>query len=568
MEGAVGRGFRRPDERYDQGVSPGGRRGDHRRWRLSAYIELTYTRRVDDRDVHLLAVLPTVRPLSIGGNPSDLRLPGVAAGASYAVLAHTDGHFTIERDDAGDRVRINDDALDDAPRELHDGDIIAIEGFCLQFHEGELPDGEMLFETPLRWKLRIPGVVQHGESIELEDASTPYINEFQTLAQPLWQVKDFAAIEREAARELRRIDRLDEAEQLSRYCQALWRARITASARAERAEEAEQLCREAIALFPDSAPLLVWLGMSLLRRRQWAEAADAFRRAQRSAEAADLYELHVARLGVRLAQDEPARNWAAHPSAELPPLRVDATGDEALFFYLARTNNVFGSSDFVQFRFLGRALNDAGTESTERWDILDQSTGVSRHRRVIAPGLPWADPSLLTEVALVAKMLARDNPEWTSGIIDASEETRLLRREPVQVDSAAVDWLCRLRPAEEPYLRFWTASVSGQEILKIGWQSRPHAGDIVYQQGGLRVAVEESVVYTVLKARLEAGRVRRRPVLILRSQRLSPIIIDRIGGASLSGRRRGGLANLTAAALIILGASLIGRTLYHLFGRM
>ncbi|TWT44070.1 Tetratricopeptide repeat protein [Phycisphaerae bacterium RAS1] len=531
---------------------------------MDAFIELTYTRRIDDRDVHLVAILPTVRPLSIGGNPSDLRLPGVAAGVSYAIIGHTDGRFTIEREAAGDAVRVNDDPLDDPPRELRDGDIIAIDGYCLQFHEGELPEGEMHFDTPLRWRLRIPGVVQHGESIEIEDASSPYTTEFQTLAQPAWQAKDFDAIEREAARELRRIDRLDEVNQLSRYCQFLWRARITAASRAERADEAEQLCREAVALYPDSAPLLVWLGMSLLRRKQWQEAAEAFRRAQRTAGVVDLFELHVARLGALLALDEAAaaapiassRSRADAAAAEPAPLRTDAPGDEALLFFLARANNVYGPEDFVQFRFLGRIEKPGEAEFVQRWEIIDRSTGTTRQRRVVAPGLPWADPALVTEVSLVAKMLTRDEPEWSRGLIDASHETRMLRVQPVQFEDAAVEFICRSRPAGAECLRLSTTSASGGIVLVVAWQPKPHSGDVVYQQGRLKVAVAESAVETVTNARIAVVRVRRRPTLVLWSQSFSPIIIDQIGGAVRATRRLG--AQISVPSWLLIGLVLIG----------
>ncbi len=331
---------------------------------MPAYVELSYQRPADERPVTLLAELPTVRSIDVGGAADGLRLPGCPATDRYATLLPGPDGFSIERCAGEPAVRVNDEPLGSAPRPLSGGDVIQIEGFKLTFHDAGDMDEERLIETQHRWKQRLPDGIRTDDDDAPTDESTPYIKEFELSVRPMANSEQHDEVDRRANAELMRLIRTDEADRLERYCRFLWSLRIAALSRAGRQAEAEEACQHAIDLYPQDASLLVWLGIAQLKKREWKAAARNFGRCLRVCPRGELRILHLARIGVRLATDEIVNDGlpdggyrrAVTPHSDdwnVPELVLDAPGDEIFYWYLVRTARLFGREESVQFRYLG-----------------------------------------------------------------------------------------------------------------------------------------------------------------------------------------------------------------------
>src|ERR1051326_7206650 len=103
---------------------------------MQAYFELSYRRAEDRVPVVLTASIPAIRAITIGGSPTDFRLPGTAPDVTFAAVSFGYDHFHIEPRQS-QSVMLNDAALDESGGELHEGDVVRIGDYQLTFHEGE-----------------------------------------------------------------------------------------------------------------------------------------------------------------------------------------------------------------------------------------------------------------------------------------------------------------------------------------------------------------------------------------------------------------------------------------------
>jgi Fe-S cluster assembly iron-binding protein IscA len=489
---------------------------------VPAYVELQYDRPADERPVTLLAELPTVRPVDVGGAPDGLRLPNCPVDTHYATILPGAEGFSIERSQAAEpRVLVNDEPLGTVPRPLAAGDVIQVDGYKLLFHDSGEIDEERLIETQHRWRQRLPDGIRGDGDDAPADESTPYIKEFELSVRPMANSDQHDEVERKANAELMRLIRTDEADRLERYCRFLWSLRIAALSRGGRQPEAEEASQHAIDLYPHDASLLVWLGIAQLKKREWKAAARNFGRCLRVCPRGELRILHLARLGVRLASDEIFNDdlenggyrRAIKPHSDdwnVPELVLDAPGDEIFYWYLVRTARLFGSEESVQFRYLGNIGDEAGAEGSgatdrtairQRWEIFDRA-GAKLHRRIIRlPAVAYADPSLLVEGALIRHHLAQQDSNWMHGVIDLSDDDKSVRRSPVIFDQSAIDDLVKAVSEQTPFVRMMRR---GEDRLgfQLSLVAAPQPDDVVYEQGALKVAVCERDVELLAGARL------------------------------------------------------------------
>lgn len=390
---------------------------------MPAYIELQYQRPADERPVTLLAELPTVRPIDVGGAPDGMRLPGCPAGQRYATLLPGSEGFSIERCGAEPPVLVNAEPLGSAARLLAAGDVIQVEGYKLTFYDNGEPDEERLIETQHRWKQRLPEGIRTEDDDAPADESTPYIKEFELSVRPLANGDQHDEVDRRANAELMRLIRLDEADRLERYCRFLWSLRIAALSRAGRQAEAEEACQHAIDLYPHDASLLVWLGIAQLKKRDWKAAARNFGRCLRVCPRGELRILHLARIGVRLATDEIVNDGlpdggyrrSIKPHSDdwnVPELVLDAPGDEIFYWYLVRTARLFGSEESVQFRYLGTS-GEAGSRGAESESERGRPSGGTERADGNAGGASKREPGKVNPHD--AGLRARESSEPDTG---------------------------------------------------------------------------------------------------------------------------------------------------------
>lgn len=465
----------------------------------SAYIELNYKRDADHAPTTLLAALPAVRALVLGGSPSDLRLPGVEVGAAFASISLTYHRFRIEPRAAGAGVRLNDRPLPEEGLELQDGDELVIGGYRLRFHEGELPRDPPLLDTQTRWKL--PGSALTGDVVD--EPSRPYIEEFQLSVLPHLRSERFADVQRLAEAELARLIRADELDTLETYVRYLWWMRVRA-AREGGAPRAAEIAREALDLHADFAPLLVACATTCLMHRDWAGAHDAFQRTLLLRRPNQLVSMHDARVGRILARHMQSAEPTGEPRSpeawsaadwDVPELAIDAAGDEVLLWRIAYFGRVFGALKRVKFAYRGPHQPVPGAESElHRWEILDLEQNLLRRRLIRCPTLALSDPAIVVEAAAMRQMLENEDREWAAFVIDLShvQPSRPTDEPLIRFDARAQALLTRqLRGAVSTFARVWCEPFRGGERINLRIVARPDADDVVYKQGELNVAVAQ-----------------------------------------------------------------------------
>lgn len=480
---------------------------------MSAYFEMHYQRDGDDQPVVLLAELPSIRAIDVGGAPGELRLPGVDPRTRYVSVAPSGDSYTVQRCDDSTQVRLNDAELDEVPRWLTDGDCLSVGKFRLIFREGSPDDDDGLLDTPQRWRMRSPEAASDAD--DDDDPSTPYIKEFELTNRPLMSGEKHDAVEQRASAELRRLIHADQAETYERFCRFLWTLRVAALSRLGRRQEAEEACEHAIDLYPHDASLLIWLGTARLRARNWRGAARAFQRCLRAAARNDIRLLHVSRVGLLLAQDEQRMSELSdggyHRTIEphsadwdVPVLALEAPGDEIVYWHLIRSAKLFGPEQTVQFRYLGDA-DDAPDETcaVQRWEIFARSAGRVHRRLIRLPSTAYADPSLLVEGAWLRQQMSQHDPNWMQGVIDLSDQENSLRRSPLVFEPSVIEELSRTMKDKERIVRVETARRTDDTFsFKVNFVTAPKPDDVVYEQGALRVAVAEADVELLAGARL------------------------------------------------------------------
>lgn len=469
-----------------------------------AYLELSYRRAEDDAPVTLVAELPTVRPIDVGGAPTDLRLSGVDPKALYATISHTYDHFRIEARDADCPVVVNGQRIREEGVELHDADTIRVKDFELTFHDGEPSDEPPLIDTQLRWKLRRPEVEEEDSLALGDENSRPYIEEFHLTIRPLLQAERHAEVQRRAESEIKRILRLDEAEALERYVQVLWWTRVR-MAREAGDELAIDLAREALDLYPDFSPLMVACGTTLLSARDWPAARSAFTQALRDCRPEFVVSRHDARIGRILAEScaatpdsdsnagaKPPQQWGAD-DWNVPSIRVQSPGDELLLWRMARYARLFGPPE--QVRYVYRGLDESAgkdTELVQRWEIVDGSKGVGFRRILRVPAISLADPSLMLEAHSICELFSKADREWGKHVVDLSHQSDDSGDSiPIAFDRSALDALPPVPDNQPPTcVRIWCCRVSqtGEEI-HMDMVAQPTKGDLVYRQGPFCVAI-------------------------------------------------------------------------------
>lgn len=479
----------------------------------SAHLELHY-RRGDGKDVVLLTELYAVRPLEVGGAADGLRLPGAPKNAHFCTLHPVGENFQVRRQGAEHRVLLNDADLTNDTHILTHGDTLRVGDYQLIFREGEPTDPETLLDTPQRWKQRLPEGARREGDEEPKTESTPYVKEFELSIRPLTNSDQHEEIEKRAAKELLRVVRSDEAERLEEYCRFLWTVRVAALSQMGKDKEAEELCAHAIDLYPQDAILLAWLGSMQLKRKDWKAAAASFERCQRVVQHSSLRILHMARVGLRLANDELAH--AAAPerwkpvtphSADwnVPTIELEAPGDEIIYWYLARRNRLFGPEDATQFRFLGQ-FNDPKDDATtaQRWEVFDQQNGRLYRRVLRIPTPAHADPSLCVEISILRQHLWQNDSTWYQGLVDLSEHYKTSQsKAPVIFEPSVIAILAKSVTKQTPYVRVGvTRHKEDMFSLDIKLVAALQPTDIVYEQGSLKVAVAQGDVELLAGARL------------------------------------------------------------------
>lgn len=468
---------------------------------MSAYLELVYQRSEDGTPVTLLANLPTVRRISIGGTPGDLRLPGIEPERSFAQIVHSYDHFIIEP--TGDElVTVNDVRIDESGVALSEGDVIRIEKYNLTFHPGEINPEQPLLDTPLRWKLRRPEAETSSQWFGMDSPSRPYIDEFHLMTRPLAQQMAAAEIQKVAESEIRRIVRSDEGELLDGYVQFLWWTRVR-MAREAGDSRAVDIAREALDLYPHFTPLSVAVGVTLLTTQDWVGAKKAFHKALEKPAREFIVSMHDARVGRVLARhlvDMNDKNLGMRPPDRwhrddwnVPEIHLHAPGDELTMWRIARYGRVFGALEHCRFGYRGVVENtDGAREITQRWDLFDVSRNIVTRRLVKMPQLMWADPSLVLEVGFIREYFEKEDPGAMHGVIDLSSDPPIGRATPVLFDPSAASALPRVRGADTTCVRIWTVQSTARDVrVNVHVVPQPEPDDVVYAQGDLCVAVAQ-----------------------------------------------------------------------------
>lgn len=460
---------------------------------MRAFVELAYQRSEDDAGVTLVATLPTIRALTIGGSASELRLPGLPPDAAVARISFAHSHFFLENVPASEGLRelplaVNEQPLQDGLAELDDGDAITIGKYELRFHAGEPP--RELLDTPLRWKLPTSSFVRPYE-VAPNDASDPYIEEFMLAARPHIQAERYDDVRKLTDAELRRVTRAEEPDALERYCRFLWATRLK-MARLQNDPEFAVLTQEALRLYPDDSTLLVTVGMNLLKQREWVAAQRTFEHAIAVGTFENFQSRHDARLGRIVARHfaalpqpnggpRPAQLWAPD-QWDVPVLALDSPGDELLLWRVCYHGEVFGAPDHVRYVYCGD-VNEEG--DVQRWEIHDVHRGLAARRVVRCPSLLEADPSLFVEIAAFREVIEKFDRDLLRHVLDRSSEARQQTAGPTIDASVAEVLSAALKRTRRSVVRIWL--VRGRRpVLKL--VQRPQPQDRVYTSGDLTIA--------------------------------------------------------------------------------
>lgn len=450
------------------------------------YFELCYNRREDGQPITLITGVPAVRVITIGGNPGDLRLPGVAPTAIFARVAPEGDQFRLLPESPELEIFVNDRRVPAEGVLLEVHDQITIGEYRLSFCEGEQPDEAKLFDTHLRWK--VPVFAADADDAVFDAASRPYIEEFELSVRHLAQSENWLGLRDAAERELARLIRSPDADNLEGYAQYLWWTRLR-MAREGSDPHSPEIAQEAFDLYPESPVLMVSCGLTFLAQRNHATARTAFERGIRGTRSAMRPTTNDARLGLILTSHVeehadggvklrklPRTGWAA------PTIALDAPGDEVILWRMALHGRVFGSPEHVRFAYAG-PVEAESNEFVElhRWEIFDTERGLAWRRILKHPTLTYTDPSLMLEVASIRGALA-EHPQFTRLFIDRNE-TRP-DAQPIRIEAGVLD----LMPAGETVeARLW---FQGERLqFKVGSAAQP--GDMVLQHSRLRLAVDD-----------------------------------------------------------------------------
>ncbi|QOJ13762.1 MAG: hypothetical protein HRU75_03510 [Planctomycetia bacterium] len=478
---------------------------------MHAFIELAYQRHEDDAGVTLVATLPTVRALTIGGSASELRLPGLPPDAALARISFAHSHFFLENMPLAENaardypLAVNAQPLSDGVTELDDGDAITIGRYELRFHAGEPPRDPPLIDTPLRWKLPAT-VFERPYEVAPDDPSGAYIEEFMLAARPHVQAERFADVRRLAETELRRVKRAEEPGALERYCRFLWTTRLK-MARLSNDVDFAALTREALDLYPDDSTLLVTVGINQLKQRDWIAAARTFEHAIAVGTFENFQSRHDARLGRivsrHLLSGGAAAAEARAPAAwgddwDVPELRLDAPGDELLLWRVCHYGEVFGPAEQLRYGYCGEEEGGADGYDAQRWEIRDVRRGVAFRRIVRYPSLLRADPSLIVEIAAFRDALEKFDREWMRLIVDRTGESRAAP--PLQLDAGAIRALRARRGGGVPRLSLEMRPSGARCRMDI--LAAPQPGDVVIVQDSVSLAVAAADVANLTGATL------------------------------------------------------------------
>ncbi|MBK8914065.1 MAG: hypothetical protein IPM64_05580 [Phycisphaerales bacterium] len=466
---------------------------------MHAFIELAYQRHEDDAGVTLVATLPTVRALTIGGSASELRLPGLPPDAALARISFAHSHFFLENMPLAENaardypLAVNAQPLSDGVTELDDGDAITIGRYELRFHAGEPPRDPPLIDTPLRWKLPAT-VFERPYEVAPDDPSGAYMEEFMLAARPHVQAERFADVRRLAETELRRVKRAEEPGTLERYCRFLWTTRLK-MARLTNDADFAALTREALELYPDDSTLLVTVGINQLKQRDWIAASRTFEHAIAVGTFENFQSRHDARLGRIVARHQLARGGGAaaeaRPSAgwgddwDVPELRLDAPGDELLLWRVCHYGEVFGPAEQLRYGYCGEEEGGADGYDAQRWEIRDVRRGVAFRRIVRYPSLLRADPSLIVEIAAFRDALEKFDREWMRLIVDRTGEARAAP--PILLDAGAIRALRTRRGGGVPRLSLEMRTTGAR--CRLDFPPAPLPGDVVIVQDSVSVAI-------------------------------------------------------------------------------
>lgn len=453
---------------------------------VAHYFELCYNRREDGQPITLITGVPTVRMITIGGNPGDLRLPGVAPTALFARVAPEGDQFRVLPESTETEVFVNDRRVPAEGVLLEVHDQITIGEYRLSFCEGEQPEESKLFETHLRWK--VPVFAADADDAVFDAASRPYIEEFELSVRHLAQSENWLGLRDAAEKELARLIRSPDADSLEGYAQYLWWTRLR-MAREGADPRSPEIAQEAFDLYPESPVLMVSCGLTFLAQHSYATAKTAFERGIRGTRSAMRPTTNDARLGLILTDHLEGRADAGVKLRKLPRtgwavpmISLDAPGDEVILWRMALHGRVFGSPEHVRFAYAGPVESESNEfVELHRWEIFDTHRGLAWRRILKHPTLTYTDPSLMLEVASIRGALA-EHPQFTRLFIDRNE-TRP-EAQPIRIEAGVLDLL----PAGETIeARLW---FQGERLqFKVGSAAQP--GDMVLQHSRLRLAVDD-----------------------------------------------------------------------------
>lgn len=458
------------------------------------YVELEYERAEDGFPVTLLAPLPTVRGLRIGGLATDLRLPGLAPDAVLATLIPAGDHF-LAAGTAGETATLNGQPLGETPRRLSDGDVLQFGGYRLTLHEGPPPGDPPLFDTQLRWKLRPPMRPDDPEALVMDEPSRPYVEEFELSLRPLLQSRRFAEGLALTEGEIKRVLRLDEHDTLDGYFKYLWWTRVR-MARESGSGSAVDVAREGFDLYADFPPLMIACGLTFLGHGDWAAAETACGRALQHARPEYLASVHDGRVGRKLID---ALRHAPRGDDDRPTqarLELDAPGDEILLWRMCWYGRVFGGRDDTRF-VLRRSLVAEDGSTTQHWEVRTDTGALRGRIELRYPPLPLVDPSILLEVSSLRGAVLQHDEDFGRVLLDWSR-MREAPAPPVVFDHSAIFALPTQVGSETLCARLSTQ----ERRVRLTVQRRPEQGDIIYRQGTIFVAVSPDAAQFIGGCRL------------------------------------------------------------------
>lgn len=492
----------------------------------------------------LLAELPTVRSIAVGGSPTELRLPGAPEDAVYLRFSTAAGGFNVTPGPTPATLTLNGEPLPPGGAALHDGDLVAIQVspsrapgpapaaaaphtppadadappepdlhapeplarpaapadgpvFELTFHAGPIAEDNELIDTPGRWKLP-RRMLERGRPSESDDAA-PHIKEFDLRIRAYLQVQDFDKVQALAEEEIQRALHLPEFDELEGYVRHLWLTRVR-MARASRKSDAVEIARQAYDLFPESGEVMVACGTTFLAAEEWTAARDAFDRALRVGRNAPLMAMHDARAGRVLAEHMARYGGSWSPWSEkiatapidwsaAPRVKMHAPGDEAMLWRIGWYGYVFGEPKNIRFVYRGSGADDddGDNKGVERWEVVDVERGRVWRAVLEVPPLTHADPSLAVEVAAIRSTIAQADSDFASKFVDFSQQDEP-DEAPISIDSSVVEALLSAAGARPASTRL--SSNAGRLTLSY---DAAQSEDVVSEYGELSLAVSREV---------------------------------------------------------------------------